>query len=85
MVSKRNRGPPGANGKQPKGQVSVNFIDPQLASAIEWARSSHINSCQCRKCTKYRAVIRAAVALTDCDCGWCPLCWAATRVRTGRL
>lgn len=68
---------------------SQGYIEPGVAAAIEWLRRDgglpHTAGCQCRRCVQSRAVARAAVSVADCNCGWCPLCWAAGELRKGRL
>lgn len=71
------------------GQIRLGFVEPRVAHAIEWLRlgsqARHPAGCQCRKCLKSRKIVRPAVHGSDCNCGWCPICWAAAEIAAGRL
>lgn len=72
-----------------EGQVGFDFLDIDLARAIKWLRGDdqprHCPGCQCQKCIPARALTRASVRVSTCECGWCPVCWAAGELTKGRL
>jgi hypothetical protein len=72
-----------------EGQRGFEFIDIDLAKAIQWLRFDdrprHASGCQCQRCTPARELARAAVRDSTCTCGWCPVCWVADQLKAGRL
>lgn len=72
-----------------EGQRGFNFLDPTLAQAIAWLRRGkqgrHHPGCQCQPCAYARPLARAAVRVSTCDCGWCPVCWLRAELAQGRL
>lgn len=72
-----------------EGQHGFDFVDHDLAKAIAWVRAArhqrHTAGCQCQRCLIARPLARAAVRVSTCDCGWCPVCWLRAELAQGRL
>lgn len=80
---------PGAACEVLEGQRGFEFVDPKLASAIDWVRAArhqrHTAGCHCQRCLIARPIVRTAIRLSTCVCGWCPICWLKVELSAGRL